>query len=113
MIEVINKYKITPAAQDVYIGRPSKWGNPFSHQAKGTLAEHLVDTRTRAVWSYAEWLLDQPRLLEALPELEGKRLVCWCKPQSCHGDVLAYAVEQGIEALRERVVVHTTAYRLG
>src|SRR4051794_26242749 len=26
--------------------------------------------------------------LEALPELRGKDLVCWCAPENCHGDVL-------------------------
>jgi len=26
--------------------------------------------------------------LEALPELRGKDLGCWCAPENCHGDVL-------------------------
>jgi hypothetical protein len=72
---------------DVYIGRPSKWGNPFSHK-DGTLAEFRVATRDEAVDAYAEWIKGQPDLLAALPELKGKTLGCWCKPQRCHGDVL-------------------------
>jgi hypothetical protein len=73
---------------DVYIGRPSKWGNPFSHQA-GTLAKFRVASRQEAIAQYREWILTQPQLIAALPELKGKRLGCWCSPKACHGDVLA------------------------
>lgn len=64
---------------DVYIGRPSKWGNPF------TVEEH---GRDGAVDAYAEWIKTQPELLAALPELRGRVLGCWCAPKRCHGDVL-------------------------
>jgi hypothetical protein len=30
-----------------------------------------------------------PELILALPELSGKVLGCWCKPERCHGDVLS------------------------
>lgn len=66
---------------DVYIGRPSKWGNPFISGKDGT--------RKEVIEKYRVWLLDQPDLMSSLPELEGKILGCWCKPKSCHGDVLA------------------------
>lgn len=74
---------------DVYIGRPSKWGNPFSHIDEGTLAQFYVPTRDEAVAAYAKWIKTQPELLAALPELRGKVLGCWCAPKACHGDVLA------------------------
>lgn len=73
---------------DIYIGRPSQWGNPFSHQ-NNTLAKFRVKTREDAIESYRAWIRTQPRLLAALPELKGKVLGCWCKPLACHGDVLA------------------------
>ena len=73
---------------DVYIGRPSKWGNPFSHQ-EGTLAKFKVASRDDAVDEYEKWLQSQPELLAALPELKGKVLGCWCAPKRCHGDVLS------------------------
>lgn len=66
---------------DLYIGRPSKWGNPFIIGKDGTRKE-VID-------KYRAWILDQPDLMNSLPELEGKVLGCWCKPNSCHGDVLA------------------------
>lgn len=74
---------------DIYIGRPSKWGNPFSHKA-GTKAEFQVATREEAVKRYEEYLLNSPELLDALPELFGKVLGCWCAPQLCHGHILAF-----------------------
>lgn len=69
-------------AFDVYIGRPSKWGNPFEIGKDGTRAEVIA--------KYREWLLSQPELVaEAKRELRGKVLGCWCVPNDCHGDVLA------------------------
>ena len=65
---------------DVYIGRPSKWGNPYSIGQDGT--------RSDVIAKHREWLKGQPHLLDALPELKGKNLVCYCAPQACHGDTL-------------------------
>lgn len=65
---------------DVYIGRPSKWGNPFEVGVDGT-REQVIDL-------YEQWLLEQPDLLAALDELTGKTLGCWCAPRPCHGEVL-------------------------
>jgi len=73
---------------DVYIGRPSKWGNPFSHKP-GTLALYRVASREEAIARYREWLLAQPELVaQVKSELKGKVLGCWCSPLPCHGDVL-------------------------
>jgi hypothetical protein len=73
---------------DVYIGRPSKFGNPFSYK-DGTLAQFKVANRDEAVQKYEEWLLSQPELVKAAKEeLKGKVLACWCAPLNCHGDVL-------------------------
>lgn len=74
---------------DIYIGRGSnsKWGNPYSHKS-GTLAQYKVDSRAEAIKKYEEYLLSNEILMESLHELEGKVLGCWCKPKSCHGDIL-------------------------
>lgn len=66
---------------DVYIGRPSKWGNPFIIGRDGD--------RTTVIAKYKEWLLRNESLMRDLPELKGKVLGCWCAPLPCHGDVLA------------------------
>jgi len=76
-------------AYDVYIGRPSEWGNPFSHLSVSA-AKWRVATREEAIRKYEEWLLEQPDLLERVRrELRGKVLGCWCAPLACHGHVLA------------------------
>lgn len=65
---------------DVYIGRPSKWGNPF-HIGRG-------GDRSAVIAKYRTWIRQQPQLLAALEELRGKALGCYCAPSPCHGDVL-------------------------
>lgn len=83
------------APYDVYIGRPSKWGNPFTHRQDGkTLAKHIVGSRDEAVEAYREWITngEGKHLMKDLPELKNKVLGCWCHPQSCHGDVLSELV---------------------
>lgn len=72
---------------DVYVGRGSKWGNPYSHK-EGTLAEFFVSSRSEAIAKYEEYLLSNKDLMNSLGELRGKTLGCWCKPKSCHGDIL-------------------------
>lgn len=79
---------------DVYIGRPSKWGNPYTHlKDSKTLAKYVVGSRQEAIDKYREWILTQPELLKDLQELKGKVLGCWCKPKECHGDVLIELIE--------------------
>lgn len=81
---------------DVYIGRPSKWGNPFTHIKDGsTLAKHIVNSRDESVSAYCEWITkgNGKHLLNDLHELKGKTLGCWCKPQSCHGDILVELIK--------------------
>jgi hypothetical protein len=77
---------------DVYIGRPSKWGNPFSHK-EGTLAEFRVASREEAISKFEQYLINNKDLMKDLPELKGKILGCWCKPKACHGDVLVKYAE--------------------
>jgi hypothetical protein len=78
---------------DVYIGRPSKWGNPFSYKEK-TLAKFKVNNKEESIRAYRQWILNNPELLSQLHELEGKILGCWCKPYSCHGDILIELLER-------------------
>ncbi len=75
---------------DVYIGRPSKWGNPFK-VGKGGDEERA---RAEALALYEDWLRKQSHLMSALGELRGKILGCWCAPKSCHGDVLARLADE-------------------
>jgi len=82
---VLNFYHVgkTVPSGAVYIGRGrgSTWGNPFEIGKHGD--------RDEVVARHREWFLSQPALIErARRELRGRNLVCFCKPKSCHGDVL-------------------------
>ena len=79
--------KIEP--YDVYIGRGSKWGCPYTIiKDRPTLASEIVDSKEEALSKYKEYVLNNPELIESLDELEGMTLGCFCKPEKCHGDIL-------------------------
>lgn len=88
---VVNRKK---SAFDVYVGRPSQWGNPFSHLSD-SLAEFKTATHAEAVAAYWPWLLKQRHLLMQVHELKGMVLGCWCRPKDCHADFLAKLADAG------------------
>ena len=71
---------------DVYIGRPSKWGNPFTIGIHGT--------REEVITKYETYIRANPNLMTSLHELKGKTLGCWCKPKACHGDILIKLIQE-------------------
>lgn len=93
-MKVLNRATDSLTDNSVYIGRPSKWGNPFVIGVDGT--------RSEVIEKFKEYLYSSPELMSSLHELVGKDLVCWCKPKACHGDVLLQAVE---EYIREDIIV--------
>ena len=77
---------------DVYCGRGSKWGNPWTSKKKGkTLAVNIVNTRDEACDLHEKWLTEGEgiHLLKDLYELKDKVLGCFCSPLRCHCDTLA------------------------
>jgi len=76
---------INTEEHEVYIGRPSKYGNPFK------IGEH--GTRLGVIRKFKQWLLGNEKLMNDIMELDGKILGCHCKPQKCHGDVLVEVIE--------------------
>lgn len=81
---IINRYAVDGYNYDIYIGRGTKWGNPFREGADGS--------RKTVIQKYRSYLLRNADLMAALPELRGKVLACSCKPKPCHGDVLVELV---------------------
>lgn len=74
---------------DVYIGRPSKWGNqPFFVLADGLFSRCHFEFSDGFV-KMREWMTQPELVAAAKQELKNKVLGCWCSPLSCHGDVLA------------------------
>ena len=99
MTKVVNMRASTPTKDDVYIGRknePFHFGNPFSHLNSDIASVH-VGNRTEAIAAFRAWILGtdftevEPErrawILENLESLRDKNLLCFCKPQKCHGDV--------------------------
>jgi hypothetical protein len=69
-------WRMPPGA--VYVGRPTRWGNPF----RGA----------EAVPQYAAWF---PTSGLDYRELRGRSLVCWCPlSQACHADILLQIANQ-------------------
>ena len=92
------------APYDIYIGRAKgeigKWGNPFTHRQDGkTLAKYVVSSREEAIEAYREWITngEGSYLMNDLHELKDKVLGCWCKPLSCHGDILVELIKKKYE----------------
>lgn len=77
---------------DIYIGRPSRYGNPFP----------ITDKQTRRVVikKFRRALQDAINngfvTIEDLKSMDGKRLGCYCKPMECHGDVWLEFIEWAI-----------------
>ena len=77
MPRVLNRRAGLPHPEAVFVGRPSKWGNPFRIGIDGTREECVERYRLHLLSSGLD-----------TTELRGKDLVCWCAPLPCHADVL-------------------------
>ena len=82
MNKVHNKYHDTAPPDAVYIGRGSPYGNPF------VIGQH--GTRDEVCDRYEKETLPN---LDLTPLIE-KDLICFCKPQRCHGDAILREVEK-------------------
>lgn len=78
MPKVWNKYHKNYPKDAVYVGRPSKWGNPYAIDGE--------ITREKAIAYYRQHVAKKHDLIRQ--ELRGKDLVCFCAPKPCHADVL-------------------------
>ena len=103
-IIIHNKHhlKVMPR-NNIYIGRGSALGNPFTVEQFG---------REMAIAQYETWLdqeieSEDPAILEALDNIANKvlrgedvNLVCFCKPKKCHGDHIKYVVNKVIAEMK-------------
>lgn len=111
MIKVVNKKDHIPHHSDVYIGRGSGLGNPYTHlPLAGTKAEFQVGSREEAIEMYRNNFgrilrsqenavgLFQDILMRHLLGFE-TNLVCYCSPAECHGDVIKEFIEESVKAI--------------
>jgi hypothetical protein len=81
MPQVHNKYKNTAPQGAVYIGRGSPFGNPFVIGKDGS-RDDVCD-------KFEDMVKRSPNIIGRIKaDLKGKDLICFCKPQRCHGDFL-------------------------
>lgn len=104
-IKVVSKKTLTPELgyTDIYIGRPSPLGNPYPMTEENT-REVVINLYHEWLWERLKWGFKNAPDIDhsAFNELikiaglvkSGKniRLVCWCSPASCHGDIIVRAV---------------------
>jgi hypothetical protein len=102
--KVLNKRADQIPKDAIYIGRGSKWGNPFSH-LKNSQAKIIVATREESILCYKQWICrdyywpfipNPPTIKEIIDELCGRDLVCYCAPKPCHGDFLLEVANNNI-----------------
>lgn len=76
----------------VYVGRPTKWGNPFRIGDAGE--NELPMSREETIDRYKRYI---KRRVDLDPrELHGKDLACWCALNvPCHADVLLKLANRG------------------
>lgn len=70
---------------DVYIGRPSPFGNPYVIGPDGDRDEVI---RLFRAYFYGRLEMD-PAWKAKVEELKGRSLGCYCAPMACHGLVIA------------------------
>jgi hypothetical protein len=81
---------------DVYIARPSIWGNRWSHKPSAVPGTIHVATRAEAIEAFEKWIRSNPQMMaKAKRDLRGKVLGCYCAPSPCHGDVLIKIANEG------------------
>lgn len=93
MPKVYNKRHKNVPKDAVYVGRPTKWGNPFVIGVDGNREEVIAKYKK---WLEEEGLKDYASYGSVVirTELRGKDLLCWCAPKACHADVLLEIANQ-------------------
>lgn len=112
-IIVVNKHQMKKSemlgVQEVYIGRGSALGNPFTHlPIEKSKALFQVESREKAIEEYEKWIWQKigdkdEAVIKELENIKSKAkagkvyLVCYCKPKKCHGDIIKMIVEKSIK----------------
>lgn len=80
------KYKnVKSTSSYEYIGRGSYWGNPYSMYTDGEDRDEVI-RKFKYDFDYEKFPKKDKK---EVYKLSGKRLGCFCKPQNCHGDIIA------------------------
>lgn len=70
----------------IYVGRPTRWGNPYRVDELG---RHEAMLRFRKLFALAATGQPTEFPVPDLTALRGKDLACWCRlNEECHADIL-------------------------
>ena len=70
----------------IYVGRPTKWGNPFKIGEVWADTYPPVETNQEAIDLFQHYTLPK---IATIKDLKGKNLACWCPlDKPCHADIL-------------------------
>lgn len=82
----------------VYVGRPTKWGNPFLIGQTYPYAHSPALTRQQTIELFEDYLKNEflgIQIKDVKRELRGKNLACWCPlGEPCHADALLKLANQ-------------------
>ncbi len=109
-IEVVNKYKHQPTENDVYIGRGSPLGNPYtSKDLKNTIAQYQCSSREESVEKYESYLKEKieqknklicdelNRIYKLVKDGNSVNFICYCAPKLCHGEIIKKFIEEKLK----------------
>lgn len=108
-IQIVNLKNHTPTECDFYIGRPSIFGNPYTHLDK-SIAKIKLDSRNDAISMYREYFYEQiktnidfideiNKMLNCYKNNHVLYLCCWCHPKPCHGEIIKEYLENELKKL--------------
>lgn len=119
MVKIYNHRYDEAPPEAVYVGRPTRWGNPYTHiKSKKTRASHVTNSVEDSIKEYFAEIrkmysrLDTPEARDFFGPLVGKDLICWCAPKGgiehtsrplvCHAQILASLAEaHGLMKIKE------------
>lgn len=80
---------------DIYIGRlPAGKTNKWSYPKELRDSFPVGTPRKQIIEAYRDYVESKPDLVSQLHEIKDKVLGCWCKPKSCHGDILVELISK-------------------
>jgi len=98
----------------VFVGMPTKWGNPFLHSEPKRNGKKLIMGMSRQavvkkfnLYACAR-LVDEPHWLDAL---KGRPLICYCYPKACHATTL-YHLANKMKIIKEKLIRDDYGYGL-
>ena len=103
-IRIVNIKNHDKTEHDFYIGRPSIFGNPYSHK-DNSIADFIVDSRNESIDLYRKYFyyriesgdkvfIDElDRMIDYYKEHGKLNISCFCAPKRCHGDIIKEYLE--------------------